>query len=126
MHIVEFAAGTLRFLEAVPEKAPADGFVWIYLERESLRNHLGTLRHQIRHQNLDRAVFLLINAIPSVIRAAVETDPEGKNDRMLATELTDMTLRYLVYVPSAAVTACKAGCDGLVVGNACTRTSAIG
>src|SRR3978361_1551212 len=45
MHIVEFAAGTLRFLEAVPEKAPADGFVWIYLERESLRNHLATLQH---------------------------------------------------------------------------------
>ena len=45
MHIVEFAAGTLRFLEAVPERAPADGFVWIYLEREVLRNHLATLQH---------------------------------------------------------------------------------
>ena len=45
MHIVEFAAGTLRFLEAVPEKAPADGFVWIYLERESVRQHLSTLQH---------------------------------------------------------------------------------
>lgn len=45
MHIVEFAAGKLRFLETVPEKAPADGFIWIYLERESLRNHLPTLQH---------------------------------------------------------------------------------
>jgi magnesium transporter len=45
MHIVEFAAGTLRFLETVPEKAPPDGFVWIYLERESVRNHLGALQH---------------------------------------------------------------------------------
>src|SRR4051812_1488777 len=44
---------------------------------ELARGYLGELRHQIRHQNLDRAVFLLINAIPSVIRAAVETDPEG-------------------------------------------------
>ena len=45
MHIVEFAAGTLRFLEAVPEQAPVGGFVWIYLEREALRNHLPTLQH---------------------------------------------------------------------------------
>ncbi|MDB5945981.1 MAG: corA [Ramlibacter sp.] len=45
MHIVEFASGTLRFLESVPEKAPADGFVWIYLEREALRTHLRTLQH---------------------------------------------------------------------------------
>ena len=36
MHIVEFAAGTLRFLEQVPTAAPQAGFVWIYLERESL------------------------------------------------------------------------------------------
>ena len=45
MHIVEFAGGTLRFLEAVPEKLPANGFIWIYLERESLRAHLSTLQH---------------------------------------------------------------------------------
>ncbi len=45
MQIVEFAGGTLRFLESVPEQAPAEGFVWIYLERESLRNHLPTLQH---------------------------------------------------------------------------------
>ena len=45
MQIVEFAAGTLRFLESVPDKAPENGFVWIYLERESLRNHLATLQH---------------------------------------------------------------------------------
>lgn len=36
MHIVEFAAGTLRFLDQLPPKAPATGFVWVYLERESL------------------------------------------------------------------------------------------
>lgn len=69
---------------------------------ELARGYLGELRHQIRHTNLDRAVFLLINAIPSVIRAAVETDPEGKNDAMLGNELTDMMLRYLVYVPAGA------------------------
>ncbi len=33
MYIVEFTAGSLRFVDAVPEQAPADGFVWIYLDR---------------------------------------------------------------------------------------------
>ena len=33
MHIVEFTAGSLRFVDAVPEHAPADGFVWVYLDR---------------------------------------------------------------------------------------------
>ena len=44
MHIVEFAGTTLRFLESVPEQPPANGFIWIYLERESLRTHLTTLQ----------------------------------------------------------------------------------
>ncbi len=66
----------------------------------SLHAHLSTLRHQIRHADLDRAVFLLMNAVPSVIRAAIEADPEGLSDATLAAELTDMMLRYLVYVPA--------------------------
>lgn len=37
MQIVEFTGGTLRFLDAVPAQAPADGFVWIYLDRDELR-----------------------------------------------------------------------------------------
>ena len=44
MHIVEFAAGTLRFLEDLPAKAPADGFIWIYVERESLEGELTRLQ----------------------------------------------------------------------------------
>jgi magnesium transporter len=36
MHIVEFAAGTLRFLDRLPARAPSHGFIWIYLEREAL------------------------------------------------------------------------------------------
>ncbi|HEX4352026.1 MAG TPA: TetR/AcrR family transcriptional regulator [Polyangiales bacterium] len=76
----------------------------IYEFEESLSNvirtHLHSLRHQIKHQSIDRAVFLLINAIPSVIRAAIETDAEGREDSTLASELTDMILRYLVYVPA--------------------------
>jgi AcrR family transcriptional regulator len=66
-----------------------------------IRKHLQSLRHQIRHQNIERAVFLLINAVPSVIRAAVENDAEGANDEALSSDLTDMILRYLCYVPSA-------------------------
>ena len=44
MQIVEFGAGTLRFLEQVPSQAPASGFVWIYLERETLAEALPALQ----------------------------------------------------------------------------------
>jgi len=44
MHIVEFAAGTLRFLDQVPATAPQAGFVWIYLERESLESEAAVLQ----------------------------------------------------------------------------------
>jgi Mg2+ and Co2+ transporter CorA len=44
MHIVEFAAGTLRFLEQLPATAPASGFIWIYLERESLDSEIVKLQ----------------------------------------------------------------------------------
>jgi len=44
IHIVEFAAGTLRFLDQVPDAAPAAGFVWIYLERESLDADIALLQ----------------------------------------------------------------------------------
>jgi hypothetical protein len=33
VHIVEFTAGSLRFVDTVPAQPPADGFVWVYLER---------------------------------------------------------------------------------------------
>lgn len=48
MHIVEFAAGTLRFLDEVPERAPADGFTWIYLDREALRSELPQLQEAVQ------------------------------------------------------------------------------
>jgi magnesium transporter len=44
MHIVEFAAGTLRFLEQVPKSAPRSGFIWIYLDRETLQQELPRLQ----------------------------------------------------------------------------------
>jgi magnesium transporter len=49
MHIVEFVHGTLRFLEQPPAHAPAAGFVWIYLERESLESELAMLQHAAQH-----------------------------------------------------------------------------
>ncbi|HEY0823941.1 MAG TPA: magnesium transporter CorA family protein, partial [Ramlibacter sp.] len=44
MQIVEFGAGTLRFLEQPPQKVPDGGFVWIYLEREELQSSLAKLQ----------------------------------------------------------------------------------
>jgi hypothetical protein len=40
-------------------------------------------------------VFLLVNAMPGVIRAAIQADPEAADDARLADELTDMIVRYL-------------------------------
>jgi magnesium transporter len=45
VHIVEFGAGTLRFLDQVPHRAPEGGFVWIYVEREQLEMDLPVLQH---------------------------------------------------------------------------------
>ena len=45
MQIVEFAKGTLRFLESVPHQPPPEGsFIWIYLEREQLEADLPLLQ----------------------------------------------------------------------------------
>lgn len=44
MQIVEFAAGTLRFLDVAPAQPPRDGFLWIYLEREALDQELPALQ----------------------------------------------------------------------------------
>jgi len=44
MQVVEFSAGTLRFLETPPPRAPDDGFVWIYLQRDELESALPMLQ----------------------------------------------------------------------------------
>ena len=44
MQIVEFAAGTLRFLNQLPASTPAAGFIWVYLERESLEKEAAALQ----------------------------------------------------------------------------------
>jgi magnesium transporter len=40
MQIVEFAGGTLRFLDAIPDRPPENGFVWIYVDRADLAGQL--------------------------------------------------------------------------------------
>jgi magnesium transporter len=45
VHIVEFGAGTLRFLDHLPTHVPQGGFVWIYVDRERLDEHLPVLQH---------------------------------------------------------------------------------
>jgi magnesium transporter len=44
MRIVEFTGGTLRFLEHLPAQAPANGFIWIYVDRDALAEHTATLQ----------------------------------------------------------------------------------
>jgi AcrR family transcriptional regulator len=49
----------------------------------------------VRPMDIERAVFLLVNAVPGVVRASVKEDPRGEGDERLADELTDMIVRYL-------------------------------
>ena len=44
MQIVEFGAGTLRFLDHLPAQAPEGGFVWIFLEHALLERDLPVLQ----------------------------------------------------------------------------------
>ncbi|HSW17630.1 MAG TPA: magnesium transporter CorA, partial [Ramlibacter sp.] len=44
MQIVEFTGGALRFLDAAPAATPDNGFIWIYLDRESLAQELPRLQ----------------------------------------------------------------------------------
>jgi magnesium transporter len=44
MQIVEFTEGTLRFLDSIPDRAPARGFIWVHLEQQQLASHLPSLQ----------------------------------------------------------------------------------
>ena len=56
MQVVEFGSGTWRFLEQAPEKAPATGFVWLIVDRESLEADLPALQRAA--QTLGGSVLL--------------------------------------------------------------------
>jgi AcrR family transcriptional regulator len=60
------------------------------------REELEQLRAHLRIGDVERAIFLLGHALPGVIRAAVRTDPDGRDDARLAEELAELGLRYLV------------------------------
>jgi AcrR family transcriptional regulator len=62
---------------------------------EVCRRYLFSVGERLRLHDVDRAVFLLVNAVPGVVRAAIQADPTGQNDVRLADELTDMIVRYL-------------------------------
>jgi AcrR family transcriptional regulator len=72
---------------------------------EICRRYLFSVSERIRLNDVDRAVFLLVNAVPGVIRAAIQADPEAQNDGRLAEELTDMIVRYLTADPAVAKSA---------------------
>ncbi|MFV0681130.1 magnesium transporter CorA family protein [Ottowia sp.] len=61
MHILEFTAGSLRFLDNLPPQAPSDGFVWIYLERSDFPRHQNQL--QAAAQQLGGSALLDVHII---------------------------------------------------------------
>lgn len=63
---------------------------------EQGRGRLEALRPHLRIGDVERATFLLVHALPGVIRAAVRADPEGRDDGQLAEEIAELALRYLV------------------------------
>ncbi len=44
MQILEFTASSLRFIDHVPQAAPDDGFVWMFLDREDFEQHRGAVQ----------------------------------------------------------------------------------
>lgn len=55
----------------------------------------------VRPLDIERAVFLLVNAVPGVVRASVKEDPRAEGDDRLVDELTDMIVRYLKAQPAS-------------------------
>ncbi len=49
MQIIEFTADSLRFVDAVPAQAPANGFVWVLLDRDEFEATLPQLQTAAQH-----------------------------------------------------------------------------
>ncbi|MBS7809206.1 magnesium transporter CorA family protein [Variovorax sp. PCZ-1] len=56
MQILEFTTDSLRFLEAVPERAPENGFIWLFLDRDDFVQHQSQL--QLAAQRLGGSAML--------------------------------------------------------------------
>ena len=84
MQIVEFTADTLRFADAVPAALPAEGFVWLILDREELPALLpnGIEHHAESGINIPYAVFDVVD-VPGAL-------PQRK---------THITSRYALGLP---------------------------
>jgi len=63
---------------------------------EVARGQLEGMRGRIGHDDVETAIFVLVNAVPSILRAAVQRDAEGRQDELLASEVTQLILRYLI------------------------------
>jgi len=44
VQIIEFTGDSLRFADTLPAQSPADGFVWVYLDREEFETHCPRLQ----------------------------------------------------------------------------------
>lgn len=60
------------------------------------RGYLGSLEGQIRVKDVDRAIFILVNTVPNLVRASVHADPECTSDARLVDDATDLIVRYLL------------------------------
>jgi len=49
VQIIEFTADSLRFVDAVPAQAPANGFVWVLLDRDEFEATLPQLQTAAQH-----------------------------------------------------------------------------
>ena len=56
MQIIEFTGDSLRFADTLPAQSPADGFVWVYLDREEFETHRPRLQQAA--QSLGGSVLL--------------------------------------------------------------------
>jgi AcrR family transcriptional regulator len=70
---------------------------------EVAREQLHGLRSRIGHGDVETAIFVLVNAVPSILRAAVQRDAEGYQDELLASEVTQLILRYLLADTASAM-----------------------
>jgi len=106
MQVVEFTGGALRLLDAVPAAAPADGFVWIFLDRAEFDVQLshvqaaaerlgGSMLLDVHLQDLASDVHPTTYDATSIYDLVIfrrlatpdETSPaiDGEEDRLLAT-----------------------------------------
>ena len=61
-----------------------------------IRTNLSKRREKLRPRDLDLAVFILVHGVQGVTHAAVLDRPDALHDEALASEVTDLILRYLV------------------------------